>query len=433
MKYNNTATIAFNQEHISIGVVFETSKDQIRKLLEIKRRSDISLVRIGYDILVKLRKSSLLKKKDLYSGEHIPYVISDYTNRPIVETEDLIPFSVYNIGNISTVVISGKGYLAIETSKIKQLEEIIGGLDFTPTLDAKVFDDVYWNDQSSILKNDITFFANSYEWFLSRDIPFKRSYLLYGPPGNGKTISIAAIAKFFNVTPSVFDFSANYNAPDTAFANWMKGADIDDLCGPGYPASDDECLLKEDRVDNKISIKGKFPHIKLLLLEDLDRHYPQGKVSDTKVSLSSILNALDGVDGRRNTIVIATANSPEDLDQKVLLRPGRFDRRICFDCPTEEQAVGFMRRKFNNGDTISDSVLIEVASKLKGHSYALFNELFISSAACAFHNGRKNIVDNDFKTASGEHLSFIIAALKDVKKLSVGFESSKPSVGFGGS
>lgn len=47
---------------------------------------------------------------------------------------------------------------------------------------------------SRSLLDDVNNFVNSTEWYASRGIPYRRGYLLYGPPGCGKSSFITALA-----------------------------------------------------------------------------------------------------------------------------------------------------------------------------------------------------------------------------------------------
>jgi len=51
------------------------------------------------------------------------------------------------------------------------------------TLDSVVLD----SDIASQLETDIREFQNSGEWYMSKGVPYRRGYLLFGPPGTGKT------------------------------------------------------------------------------------------------------------------------------------------------------------------------------------------------------------------------------------------------------
>ena len=47
---------------------------------------------------------------------------------------------------------------------------------------------------SRSLLDDVINFVNSSEWYALRGIPYRRGYLLYGPPGCGKSSFITALA-----------------------------------------------------------------------------------------------------------------------------------------------------------------------------------------------------------------------------------------------
>ncbi len=44
------------------------------------------------------------------------------------------------------------------------------------------------------IRNDCIDFLKSSKWYHDRGIPYRRGYLLYGPPGCGKTSFITALA-----------------------------------------------------------------------------------------------------------------------------------------------------------------------------------------------------------------------------------------------
>jgi chaperone BCS1 len=50
------------------------------------------------------------------------------------------------------------------------------------------------------LANDIDNFLKGKDFYVSHGIPFKRGFLLYGPPGCGKTSLVGALAGKFNLS-----------------------------------------------------------------------------------------------------------------------------------------------------------------------------------------------------------------------------------------
>src|ERR1700692_4894026 len=63
------------------------------------------------------------------------------------------------------------------------------------------------------------------------------------------------------------------------------------------------------------------------------------------VTLSGLLNVLDGFHAPENVLFVMTTNKIETLDQ-ALLRPGRIDYRLFLGEATEEQKIELYRRFF---------------------------------------------------------------------------------------
>ena len=77
----------------------------------------------------------------------------------------------------------------------------------------------------------------------------------------------------------------------------------------------------------------------LLLIEDVDCVFKDKRstTAETGVTLSGLLNALDGVSSREGRVLFLTTNHPERLDP-ALVRPGRVDRQIELGFATPDQA-----------------------------------------------------------------------------------------------
>lgn len=239
------------------------------------------------------------------------------------------------------------------------------------------FEDVQWTEESSAIRRDTEFWLKNESWFKTRRLPYARSYLLYGPPGNGKSATVQAIARKLRAEAEVFDFSANYSNPDSAFREWAT---------------------------KEVSYGGRA-HKRCLVLEDLDRYFAKGEPVMHRISFSAILNAFDGADRRQHSILIATANHPEWLDENVLVRPGRFNLRIEYRNPTLEEAETFLRRLFQS-DPISSTTIMQIAKRCAGHSYAFLKDLLTTSASIAnFRSPGASISDEDASEAVNLHLN----------------------------
>ena len=162
-----------------------------------------------------------------------------------------------------------------------------------------------------MLKDDFESFFEREAWFRENKLPFRRGYLLHGPPGNGKSTAIRAMLTSRGLTAYTMRL----------FDEREGDSDLDSLF--------------DLAVNNRPSI---------VLLEDLDRAFPKTGETKSRISLQALLNALDGVGTGEGIIVVATANEPTILDPAILRRPGRFDRVVHFPTPSAALRQQYLRQ-----------------------------------------------------------------------------------------
>jgi len=318
----------------------------------------------------------------------------------IPDTSDLLSIPDTNI-----LILSREYGFLCKKSDFEKIKSFILSIKLTPdNYSIQELDKVFWTEKTVSLRNDVEFFSKSKKWFEIRDLPYSRSYLLYGPPGNGKTSAIRSIAKYYNATPSQFSFTGRYDDPDSSFNSWILGDHRDryDQDEDGYRPIP---IIREEKTN---------PRIRILLLEDIDRFFSKEEGFKTPVSFSSVLNALDGVIQRKNSILIATANNPEKIDSQVLCRPGRFDLRIPFEAPSELAMIKFMT-KISSNDIVSEEVIGRIASASKGHSFSFLKSIYMSAASKAFARSSDVISDDDMISSSQELLSNMGRDIKSLK------------------
>lgn len=147
-------------------------------------------------------------------------------------------------------------------------------------------------DLKNKVKSDLEAFVKSKQYYNRLGRVWKRSYLLYGPSGTGKSSFIAAMAKFLSY--DIYDVDLS------------KVSDNSDL----------KMLLLQT---NSRSV---------IVVEDLDKFLTDKNVN---VSLSGVLNFMDGIFSccGEERIMIFTMNSKDNIDP-LILRPGRIDAQIYF-------------------------------------------------------------------------------------------------------
>jgi len=107
-----------------------------------------------------------------------------------------------------------------------------------------------------------------------------------------------------------------------------------------------------------IALFEKLPDKCVVLLEDIDsaglvarnKQIPSQDDADDKkqanrISLSGLLNVIDGVGSQEGRVLIMTTNHIEALDS-ALLRPGRTDMKVHFKLASKKQAEDMFVRMF---------------------------------------------------------------------------------------
>eukprot|EP00930_Biecheleria_cincta_P055996 TRINITY_DN4221_c0_g2_i3.p1 TRINITY_DN4221_c0_g2~~TRINITY_DN4221_c0_g2_i3.p1 ORF type:complete len:763 (-),score=163.32 TRINITY_DN4221_c0_g2_i3:23-2311(-) len=180
---------------------------------------------------------------------------------------------------------------------------------------------------------DVQRFLKGESWYCARGVPYRRGYLLYGPPGCGKTSFITALAGELHLVICIINLSS-----------------------------------KELTDESLLELLAEAPRHSILLLEDVDAAFrrdgppqetppemhvaqpngpfqmqpPRGMAARRQgeavgVTFSGVLNAIDGVAAQEGKVLFLTTNHPDRLDE-ALVRPGRVDVRIQLGLASVETA-----------------------------------------------------------------------------------------------
>lgn len=211
-------------------------------------------------------------------------------------------------------------------------------------------DTVFIKNKDEIIK-DIDDFLSSEEDYQTFGHPYKRNYLFFGPPGNGKTSLISAIASQYNLDIYLMSFSINIT---------------------------DEIFKK---LISSLPING------LLVIEDIDGLFDEKEKK--QVSISTVLNIMDGLAKKNRLITIMTTNHYDRLSD-AFKRAGRIDMNIEFDIASIEsfhQIIQFFC-KYKN---------IDMSDEYTAMIEEFYNSIKYLAPSCAlvqkfiFENRKKDI------------------------------------------
>ncbi|KAF7303789.1 Mitochondrial chaperone BCS1 [Mycena indigotica] len=183
--------------------------------------------------------------------------------------------------------------------------------------------------QKDLLIADAKDFLKSKEWYQQRAIPHRRGYLLYGAPGSGKSSVIHAIAGELGLDVYIISLS-RVGLGDSELNELVNALperccalmeDIDAAFTSGLTRESKATISSPDTSENMAAKPGTAGN----------------PPPTSRLSLSGLLNALDGVGAQEGRILFATTNKYEALDP-ALCRPGRMDVHVEFKLASSLQA-----------------------------------------------------------------------------------------------
>lgn len=180
------------------------------------------------------------------------------------------------------------------------------------------FDTVYIEkEKKDLILNHITGFIEGKYWYHKNGIPYRTGICLFGPPGTGKTSLVRAICAFYKYDLYYLNLSS---LSDKMLSHAISEIDekgvvlIEDIDTYQVTSKRDSCLTDDNNED--------------LLVEGTKSKDSKEKTAyKGTLTLSGILNAIDGVASSDGRILIITTNNLSNIDP-ALIRPGRIDLKI---------------------------------------------------------------------------------------------------------
>lgn len=170
---------------------------------------------------------------------------------------------------------------------------------------------------TSRILNEANLFFNNLNIYDELKQPKKRGILLYGSPGQGKSVSIIQAAKDLKL-----------NDPNCVVINW--------------PTSELEASAIFKFFTSYSEYSPECSKL-ILVIEDIGGGSHEGYARRDEVS-SSLLNLLDGINSvfKIPTLILSTTNHPENLMASLADRPGRFDMLLEIVSPPYEERISLV-------------------------------------------------------------------------------------------
>ena len=290
--------------------------------VDLERLADITHGFVGADIENLCREAAMRSIRTMlpdidFEGSNLPY---DKLMELRVEMEDFIDA-------LRGVEPSAIREIFVEVPKVNWKD--IGGLD---EIKERLTEAVIWPIKYR-------------ELFEATQTKAPKGILLYGPPGNGKTLLAKAIA----------------NESGVNFIS-IKGAE----------------LLSKYVGESEHAVREVFKKAKqvapcIVFFDEIDAIAPCRAGGDnTHVServVSQLLIEMDGVEELRGILVLAATNRIDMVDP-ALLRAGRFDLSLKIPYPDEEALFEILRIHTRGKPLARDVNLREIAGSIKGLSGA---------------------------------------------------------------
>lgn len=147
--------------------------------------------------------------------------------------------------------------------------------------------------------NDIGKFIGNKEIYKKIQAPYRRGYLLHGPPGNGKTSLIRELVSKYK--DEAYIIHCNF-VPDSQICKALNAID----------------------------------RLKIIVMEEI--------AASRKIDVNEFLQFMDGEDSLDNCITIATTNDVHKLAANIANRPSRFDLVMTIGNPEPDDALKILNR-----------------------------------------------------------------------------------------
>lgn len=289
----------------------------------------------------------------------VTYIVPVSRKKPVDGSEWVETVAVCPLTDVSMWMSIAKTVSSIERAldASEMVMRVFNGPDL-PISPVQINDMVVDPVVLSSFVDDITGFLGRKAWYEQRGITWKRSYLLNGPPGTGKTSLARWAATNLGLACMGFDFTDSM-ADGRDFSACLSAA-----------ARHAPCILVLDDIDKVVDGQNS-----------------------TRITTHALQTSLSGMGSISGVIIIATSNSTKMFD-RVFSR--RFDQIVEVPLPSRPLRAAYIARLLKS-DPVSEEKMAEFAEYSDRWSCDDIRAAVTTAANAAVKRGSELINDDDIE------------------------------------
>jgi transitional endoplasmic reticulum ATPase len=269
--------------------------------------------RISVDVVKDVKEAKVVVLSPLQemrlSKDSGGYFHDKLLSQPLVAKQKLVIIaSSKKLGYVISKVTPKGAVVVTPSTKVEVSEDVYSGDADGPGI---YYEDIGGlKDEIELVREMVELPMKQPEVFEKLGVGAPKGVLLTGPPGTGKTLLARAVA----------------SETDSAFFS---------IAGPEIMS---KYYGESEKHIREVFEKAQKSTPAIIFIDEIDSIAPKrgaGIDQTEKRIVAQLLTLMDGLKSRGQLVVMAATNRPEDIDE-ALRRPGRFDRELKINPPTEE-------------------------------------------------------------------------------------------------
>lgn len=303
--------------------------------------------RISINLVKNIKEAKLIVLSPLQemrlSKDSSGYFHDKLLSQPLVAKQKIVIIaSSKKLGYVISKISPKGSVIVTPSTKVEVSEDVYSGEAEGPGI---YYEDIGGlKDEIELVREMVELPMKQPEVFEKLGVGAPKGVLLTGPPGTGKTLLARAVA----------------TETDSAFFS---------IAGPEIMS---KYYGESEKHIREVFEKAQKSTPAIIFIDEIDSIAPKrgaGIDQTEKRIVAQLLTLMDGLKSRGQLVVMAATNRPDDIDE-ALRRPGRFDRELKINPPSEEGRREIMQIHTRGMPLDKDVNFSEISNKTIGFTGA---------------------------------------------------------------